>query len=56
MKTEEAIRIIQTEAECVRRANNCDRHCENCDLLMTDTEILTAYEMAETALREVNQK
>ena len=49
MTREEAIAIIENEKECVNRANKndyCNRDCYNCELVKTDTEILTALDMA----------
>ena len=53
MTREEAIAIIENEKECVNRANKndyCNRDCYNCELVKTDTEILTALDMAIKAL------
>lgn len=53
MTREEAIAIIENEKECVNRANKndyCNRDCYNCELVKTDTEILTALDMAISAL------
>lgn len=49
MTVEEAIKVIQTERECVSR-QQCDRVCAKCDLVMKDTEIISAYDMAISAL------
>lgn len=49
MTVEEAIKVIQTERECVSR-QQCDRDCAKCDLVMKDTEIISAYDMAISAL------
>ena len=54
MTREEAIAIIENEKECVNRANKndyCNRDCYNCELVKTDTEILTAFDMAIKALQ-----
>ena len=52
MTNEQAIKIIQTEIECVKRPD-CNRlECAYCDLAMRDEDILTAYEMAIEALRK----
>lgn len=37
-----AIRVIETEHECVSR--DCDRDCGKCDLVMESDEILSAYD------------
>lgn len=53
MTREEAIAILENEKECVNRANKndyCNRDCYNCELVKTDTEILTALDMAISAL------
>jgi hypothetical protein len=55
MTREEAIAIIENEKECVNRANKndyCNRDCYNCELVKTDTEILTALDMAIEALEQ----
>ena len=55
MTREEAIAIIENEKECVNRANKndyCNRDCYNCELVKTDTEILTAFDMAIKALKQ----
>ena len=55
MTREEAIAILENEKECVNRANKndyCNRDCYNCELVKTDAEILTALEMAISALSE----
>ena len=49
MKIERAIKVIQTEQKCVSR-QQCDRDCAKCDLVMKDTDILEAYDMAISAL------
>ena len=51
MTKEEAIKIIHTEMECVSRPD-CDRlACAYCDLAMRAEDVLTAYQMALTALQ-----
>ena len=55
MTREEAIAIIENEKKCVNRANKndyCNRDCYNCELVKTDTEILTALDMAIKALEQ----
>ena len=50
---EQAIAILENEKKCVNRANKndyCNRDCYNCELVKTDTEILTAFDMAIKAL------
>ena len=54
MTREDAIAIIENEKECVNRANKndyCNRDCYNCELVKTDTEILTALDMAIASLK-----
>lgn len=48
MTYEEALKILQTEKECVSRNNgtSCDRDCGKCDLLLPAEDILKAYELA----------
>lgn len=58
MTREEAIAIIENEKKCVNRANKndyCNRDCYNCELVKTDTEILTALDMAIIALHREQQ-
>lgn len=55
MTNEEAIAIIENEKKCVNRANKndyCNRDCYNCELVKTDTEILTALDLAIKALEQ----
>lgn len=52
---EQAIAILENEKKCVNRANKndyCNRDCYNCELVKTDTEILTALDMAMQALEQ----
>ena len=50
MTKDEAIKILQTEMECVSRPD-CDRlACAYCDLAMRAEDVLTAYQMAIEAL------
>lgn len=41
-----AIEILQNEKACVQKANICGRNCAECDLVLPDTEIIEAYNMA----------
>lgn len=54
-KMERAVRVLETEAECVRRQGSpkCDRKCENCDLLMETSEILEGYQIAIDTLNKI---
>lgn len=49
---ERAIFVLENEAECVRRqsGNGCGRKCEQCDLVLADSEVLAAYDVAIKAL------
>ena len=52
---EQAIAILENEKKCVNRANKndyCNRDCYNCELVKTDTEILTALDMAIKAIKQ----
>ena len=53
MDTEEVIKVLKVERECVRRASTagCNRDCENCDLLMDAKDIITAYNVAISMLK-----
>lgn len=49
MTTEKAIKVLQTEILCVKR--DCARiECAKCDLVLEQSDILTAYDMAISAL------
>ncbi len=50
---EKAISVLQNEQECVRRQSGqgCDRNCAACDLVLPDTAIMAAYDMAIAHLR-----
>lgn len=54
MTNEEAVKIIQTELECIKRndGTDCDRDCAKCDLVMEDTDIKEALGMAIKALSQ----
>ena len=52
MTNKEAIAIIENEKRCVNRADHCNRDCYNCELVKTDTEILTALNMAIESLKQ----
>ena len=57
VEREQAIAILENEKKCVNRANKndyCNRDCYNCELVKTDTEILTALDMAIQALETWN--
>ncbi len=56
MTTTRAIEILENEKACVSRANTCDRNCSICELVLTDTEILEAYNMAIAELKEGEQE
>ena len=56
MTENEAIEIINLEKQCVlRNIKGCDRNCKKCDLLKADKEILEGYDMAISALKEIQQ-
>ena len=56
MTENEAIKVIQTEKSCVlRNIDGCDRDCGKCDLVMEDKEIIFGYDMAISALSEIQQ-
>ena len=56
MTENEAIEIIQTEKQCVlRNVEGCDRDCKKCDLVRQDKEIIEAYDMAISSLKEMQQ-
>lgn len=56
MTEKEAIEIIQTEKQCVlKNISGCDRECGRCELLRTGKEVISGYDMAITALKEIQQ-
>lgn len=56
MTENEAIEIIKTEKACVlRNIQGCDRDCGKCDLVMEDSKILEGYDMAISALEEIQK-
>ena len=45
MSTEQILKVLKTERECIARQNGkCDRNCAKCDLCLSDTEILEVYD------------
>ena len=53
MTNEKAVEVIKTERKCVlRNIRGCDRNCADCDLVLSDEDILTAYDMAIRALSQ----
>lgn len=54
----EAIKIINKEYECVKRAiAGCNRDCSNCDLVELDKKIFDAYDLAIATLqKQIPQK
>ena len=55
MGIERIIEILETEKECViKNINGCDGDCGNCDLVLEDEEILTAYTLAISILKNVH--
>lgn len=52
----EIIEVLKNERECVlRNIKGCDRDCGKCDLVMNDSVIVNAYDMAIMALQEIQQ-
>ena len=53
MTLEQIDEIIETEAQCVSRADTgkCSRDCANCDLLLPTRDILTAYATTRVILQ-----
>ena len=55
MTTEQAIKLMQVEVACIKRASNvdhpCTRECETCELIQKSADLLAAYSMAVDALR-----
>ena len=45
MNTEQILKVLKNERECIARQNGkCDRNCAKCDLVLPDTEILEVYD------------
>lgn len=45
MSTEQILKVLKNERECIARQNGkCDRDCAKCDLCLPDTEILEVYD------------
>lgn len=54
MKTEQILKVLKAERECIKRqigveapdgsVGICDRDCANCSLVLPDTEILEVYD------------
>lgn len=60
MTTEQAIKLMQVEMTCIKRASNadntCTRECEKCDLIQKSEDLIAAYNTAINALRDVTKK
>lgn len=46
MKSEEIVRLLRIERECVSRNENCDRQCNKCDLIQNTNKLLEMYDDA----------
>lgn len=57
MTENEAIKVIETEKQCVLRnnENGCDRDCICCDLVMAENDIICGYDTAIKAIEEIQQ-
>lgn len=56
MTRKEAINVLKNEIKCVLR-NSCERiECASCELVMPIEQILSAYDMAISALREQEER
>lgn len=57
MTENEAIKVIETEKQCVLRnnENGCDRDCICCDLVMAENDIICGYDTAIKAIKEIQQ-
>ena len=58
LSTLDAIRVLEIEQECVKRAaeNRCERKCAECDLVLPEEMIYEAYRMAIKALMETAKR
>lgn len=51
MTTDQILKVLRNERECIKRQNGkCDRNCAKCDLCLPDTEILEVYDHLITQL------
>lgn len=48
----EAIKILENEKECVKRAEYCNRQCGKCELVKEDKIILKTFDIAIEALEQ----
>ncbi len=57
MTEQEAVEVMKAEKTCVGRniKHECNRDCFHCDLLKPDDDILAGYDMAISALEEIQQ-
>lgn len=57
MTEKEAIKVIETEKQCVLRnsENGCDRDCICCDLVMAENDIICGYDTTIKALEEIQK-
>ena len=57
MTIDEAIKVLDNEQRCVIRniGNRCKRDCGMCDLLLPDEDILSAYGLAISILRDLQE-
>lgn len=50
MTIDEAVALMKNEKACVIKAEECSRECSTCELVRKSEDILTAYDMAISAL------
>lgn len=54
MSIKEVINILLNEVECIKRGSTCNRDCLHCELVREDKELLEAYDIAISILRELS--
>ena len=46
--------LMDIESQCIHRnIFGCDRDCKNCDLLQKDKELLEAYKIVKSILKDM---
>lgn len=54
---EQTIKVIENEKLCVlRNRNGCNRDCANCDLVLSDWDIISAYNFVLATLYSMKVK
>ena len=57
MNTEQILKVLKNERECIKRQNGkCDRNCAKCDLCLLDTEILEVYDFLIRGYEQIERE